>query len=658
MDDILTAAQTQNPPPPPVEPPPLPPVAPSSDNLVVPEPPAPAEPQVSEPPVPPPPNQEKPKKKLNPAVAVTVAILLLVALPLAGWAVTHSTQILSFADGSAYEPGIGAIDTTNNTYQSNSTSNRNGQAVSNNAAANQAAVQNNTAVPTPGGSSSTPTGAPCKLQVNGTCVTASGGTCGAGSVADASGNSYCASAAIIATTPIYCTPPKSGNEEGQSPTTGTCDSICGSGKYSINIVSGQGTCNVITPTPIPTLPPYVCDAYSNMNSPLCKSCTGTLSESAGYVYCSGVPAITITPGATITPIPTLPPFVCMSPGGTDNCATSCKGGTIIDNGFGSNKSCSGMPAPTTAPTLSPLQQCMANGLTAAVCNGGGGCSGYASPGCSCKTGAWDCTGVTPAPLPPITGPAKGCSGYAPDCGEDAGAICSATGGWSCEPLSAILPADSCSGYAPDCGEYGQAVCSATGGWSCYVMPNVTPPAGSCIGNRGQLGCSCNVSTGDASGGCSSGLGCSAPNGTTGFCAQTGGQTPCYRTICPVGYSCNGSGSGAYCTSNSPTGSGGGGGGGGNNSTPAPQCISIVAYDSSGNALNSTQLAALQPGQTITLAYAPGGAATQVRFQVNSEGWNQTTTKNANGQFTWPYTIENMSSFSIQAQWFDGTNWNN
>jgi hypothetical protein len=69
------------------------------------------------------------------------------------------------------------------------------------------------------------------------------------------------------------------------------------------------------------------------------------------------------------------------------------------------------------------------------------------------------------------------------------------------------------------------------------------------------------------------------------------------------------------------------------------------------------LAALQPGTTITLALAPGGAATQVRFSVNGGSWNTTTTKNANGQFIWNYTLDNSTSFTITAQWFDGTNWN-
>lgn len=104
--------------------------------------------------------------------------------------------------------------------------------------------------------------------------------------------------------------------------------------------------------------------------------------------------------------------------------------------------------------------------------------------------------------------------------------------------------------------------------------------------------------------------------------------------------------------------------------PTPQCINIVAYKN-GNALSASDLSALQPGNTITLAFAPGGAATKARFKVTSSGdagrgvtptWNETTTKNANGQFIWDYSLSagvvesTTESFSIAAQWFDGSAW--
>ena len=91
-------------------------------------------------------------------------------------------------------------------------------------------------------------------------------------------------------------------------------------------------------------------------------------------------------------------------------------------------------------------------------------------------------------------------------------------------------------------------------------------------------------------------------------------------------------------------------------TNNPQCISIIAYDKNGNALSVSELNALHVGDTITLAFAPGGAATKVHFRVNAGTWTESTTKNTNGQFTWTYTLENVTDFLIEAQWFDGTVW--
>ncbi|MCX6794080.1 MAG: hypothetical protein NTY06_03165, partial [Candidatus Gottesmanbacteria bacterium] len=94
---------------------------------------------------------------------------------------------------------------------------------------------------------------------------------------------------------------------------------------------------------------------------------------------------------------------------------------------------------------------------------------------------------------------------------------------------------------------------------------------------------------------------------------------------------------------------------------APQCINnIVAYKN-GNALSPSELAALQPNDVITLAFAPGGAATKVRFRVNSSSdadWWETTTRhpNNNAQFMLNYSLANTTSFTIEAQWFDGTAW--
>lgn len=166
-----------------------------------------------------------------------------------------------------------------------------------------------------------------------------------------------------------------------------------------------------------------------------------------------------------------------------------------------------------------------------------------------------------------------------------------------------------------------------------------------------------------------------------------GQGTCnYSTTCPISDAapnCNLNGGTAnfmrVCTASGvwdcvaisvngtpvPPGGGGGsnpGGGGGSNPTnppvvtSPPQCVAIYVYNSAGTILTSTDLAALQPGATITLGFIPPGSSTKVRFQVNSGGWNETTTK-VGSEFRWNYTLANISSFNIQAQWFDGTNWN-
>ncbi len=181
--------------------------------------------------------------------------------------------------------------------------------------------------------------------------------------------------------------------------------------------------------------------------------------------------------------------------------------------------------------------------------------------------------------------------------------------------------------------------------------------------------------------------CMGSGGTDSSCASkctllntTPAANPTDRPICttghgcPTGWTCDGdvvpgtqgsSFASRYCNpppTSAPGGGGSSGGGGGNNGgggEGGSQCVSIVAYDSNGNALSSTDLAALHPGDTVTFGYAPGGSATKVRFQVNSGSWNETTSRNPNNnaQFTWTYTLDNTTNFSIAAQWFDGTNWN-
>ena len=133
--------------------------------------------------------------------------------------------------------------------------------------------------------------------------------------------------------------------------------------------------------------------------------------------------------------------------------------------------------------------------------------------------------------------------------------------------------------------------------------------------------------------------------TIGTCIKNGTCTPAgmSNTNCHTDASCGGN-TPTTTPTKTPT------------PTTNPQCISLIAYDTNGNALSAGDLNALHVGDTITLAFAPGGAATKVHFRVNAGAWTESTTKNTNGQFTWTYTLENVTDFLIEAQWFDGTVW--
>jgi len=110
------------------------------------------------------------------------------------------------------------------------------------------------------------------------------------------------------------------------------------------------------------------------------------------------------------------------------------------------------------------------------------------------------------------------------------------------------------------------------------------------------------------------------------------------------------------------------GGGGDNDdgvTPTTQCDNIIPMINE-NVLTTTDLAALHPGDTITFAYSPDASATKVRFAVNpstppvDSDWHESTTKKTyidTDFYIWNYTLADTTSFTIKAQWFDGTNWN-
>jgi len=85
-------------------------------------------------------------------------------------------------------------------------------------------------------------------------------------------------------------------------------------------------------------------------------------------------------------------------------------------------------------------------------------------------------------------------------------------------------------------------------------------------------------------------------------------------------------------------------------------VNIKIYKD-GTVLTSSDLSTLKEGDTVTLAYKPGAAPTKVRFRINSGAWNETTTKNASGEFTWDWTVPAaVTSFSIEGQYFRNSAW--
>lgn len=91
------------------------------------------------------------------------------------------------------------------------------------------------------------------------------------------------------------------------------------------------------------------------------------------------------------------------------------------------------------------------------------------------------------------------------------------------------------------------------------------------------------------------------------------------------------------------------------SDAGPDCISIDFINANGDLMTDADLAALKPGDDVTIGLYPPDPVSKVRFQVNNQGWNETTDQ-TDGEYYWNYTLDNTSSFHVQAQWFDGTNW--
>lgn len=295
------------------------------------------------------------------------------------------------------------------------------------------------------------------------------------------------------------------------------------------------------------------------------------------------------------------------------------------------------------------------------------------PTCDSNTGVWSC--------PPATGYCSGTSelkmSSAYTCVSVYHGTFNESNGQGCCTLGHSPNGNpSCTlASKPTCPNNGTPTCSGTT-WSCPTVPNVpvTPNPGSWACNNGtgtvpSPGASCD-NGGTYNGRC---VVYHCPNGCAGtYCNENSpnvrmefvscasaslaaGECGQIDTVTDAGRYCQVHGA---CDVKALNCSGSCAGGTPVTPTTAPQCVNIVAYKD-GNALSQSDLTGLQPGQTITLAFAPGGAATKVRFRVNSTNdadWHETTTKNSNAQFTWDYTLANATSFNIEAQWFDGSAW--
>lgn len=83
-----------------------------------------------------------------------------------------------------------------------------------------------------------------------------------------------------------------------------------------------------------------------------------------------------------------------------------------------------------------------------------------------------------------------------------------------------------------------------------------------------------------------------------------------------------------------------------------QCQNIKAYNASWTQLNAGELRKLQAGDSVRFAVAgttQSGSLDKARFRVNEGQWQETTTKNPNGEFYIVFTIPpRNTSFKIEA----------
>lgn len=128
------------------------------------------------------------------------------------------------------------------------------------------------------------------------------------------------------------------------------------------------------------------------------------------------------------------------------------------------------------------------------------------------------------------------------------------------------------------------------------------------------------------------------------------------TCCYPGYQCGANNTGCYET-------GGDDDNGGDDDTQptptpttgtSPVCQNIKLYK---NGTQVTDLNSLRAGDEVVLAVKGNLAPTKAHFRVNGSGWTETTTKNANDEFTWSYTIPaGVPDFVIEGEVFTNGAW--
>lgn len=129
------------------------------------------------------------------------------------------------------------------------------------------------------------------------------------------------------------------------------------------------------------------------------------------------------------------------------------------------------------------------------------------------------------------------------------------------------------------------------------------------------------------------------------------------TCCVAGYVCGPSGG---CV----PGGGGGDDSGDDDDTPnptatpttgtSPVCQNIKLYK---DGTQVTDLTTLRPGDEVVLAVKGNLSPTKAHFRVNGGAWTETTTKNANNEFTWSYTIaDGVTDFVIEGEVFTNGAW--